>query len=311
MYHIGIDIGGTTIKAGVVSKKGIIIHKVNAPTVRGDVDDLINSIVDLVDELLSEMQLELKDIHKIGVGCPGIVNSESGTVRNADNIGLEYIPLKDHLERQLCFPVTVNNDANCAAWGEYLALSNGNINSLVMVTLGTGIGGGIILNKRLYTGCDGSAGEWGAMIMETDHSETVPKMKYFWEKFASASALIKSAEEAAKTHTNSLLNVLLKRNGYKLDGKLFFQALEQKDEVAVAVFAEYIHRLGDGIINIIYILRPDVLVIGGGLSQANLLWKPLQRYLHENSDCFLRENQTKVCKAILGNDAGIIGAAFL
>ncbi len=299
------------MKAGVVSEERKIVHKANAPTVRGDVDSFVKSIIDLLNELLAGAQLKLQDIHRIGVGCPGIVDSETGTVVDADNLELVYIPLKARLERALMMPVTVNNDANCAAWGEYLALSDDSINSLVMVTLGTGIGGGIILNKRLYTGCDGSAGEWGCMIMETSSSEASLGPKQYWENYASASALVRAAEEAAAKCQDSLLNVLIKQNEGKADGKLFFQALEQKDETAVTVFEEYIHRLGDGLINILYIFRPDVLVIGGGLSQADLLWEPLKQYLAKNSDCFQRNRQTRICKAVLGNDAGIIGAAFL
>lgn len=311
MYRIGIDIGGTTVKAGVVSEERKIVHKVNIPTVKGDVDGFIKSILDLLEELLAGAQLKMQDVHRIGVGCPGIVDSETGIVMDADNLELSYLPLKELLERALLMPVTVNNDANCAAWGEYLALSDDNINSLVMVTLGTGIGGGIILNKELYTGCDGSAGEWGCMIMDIGRAEVSLGSKRYWENYASASALVRFAEKAAEKCPDSLLNVLIKQNEGKADGKLFFQALEQKDVTAVTVFRDYIQWLGDGLINILYIFRPEVLVIGGGLSHAELLWEPLNQYLAENSDWFQRSKQTRICKAVMGNDAGTIGAAFL
>ena len=201
--------------------------------------------------------------------------------------------------------VLVNNDANCAALGEYHFLENADVDSFVMLTLGTGIGGGIILNHKIYEGFDGSAGEFGGTIMYSEGHQVL------WEDCASAQALMNMAEKTAAGHQNSLLSALMETNGGRLNGELFFLALEKKDSIAEAVFKEYIKYLGDGIISILYVFRPEVISIGGGISQAEQLWEPLMDYIAANSNWKKRDKQTRIHRAVLGNDAGIIGAAYL
>lgn len=305
MYRIGVDIGGTSIKAGIVTDGGEILYKLTKATVKDNEPAFIKGIIEIIDDILKGTQLTCQDIEFIGVGCPGIVDSKKGIILNAGNLGLSNFPLKEHLENLLATPILVNNDANCAALGEYNYVGDSNINSFVMLTLGTGIGGGIILGHEIYEGCDGSAGEFGNMVIYAEGQRA------WWEEYASAQALVKMAQKAAKEHKDSLLYTLMENNSGIINGEIVFSALEQKDEVTEAVFQEYIKYLGDGIISILYIFRPEVLIIGGGISQAALLWEPLMEYIAANSNWKKRDRKTRICKAVLGNDAGIIGAAYL
>lgn len=305
MYRIGVDIGGTSIKAGVVVDGGQILYKTAKATAKNDEHAFLEGILEIITDVLEHTQLTYQSIEFIGIGCPGIIDSKNGIIINSGNLGLSNYPLKERLECKLPFPILVNNDANCAALGEYNSLDNSKINSFVMLTLGTGIGGGIILNHKIYEGCDGSAGEFGNMIVHVDNQ------RMWWEKCASAQALSKMAEKAALKNKSSVLYALIAENDGKANGEIFFLALERKDYVAEEVFKDYIKYLGDGIISILYMFRPDVISIGGGISQAGMLWEYLEKYIAENSNWLKREQKTIICKAVLGNDAGMIGAAYL
>jgi len=305
MYRIGIDIGGTSIKAGIVTEEKKILCRAVRATEKGNETAFINGLVEIVEELLTAAKLTYRDIEYIGIGSPGLIDSERGVIVSAGNLGLKNFSLKEGLESILPLPVFVNNDANCAALGEYHSLEENNISSFVMVTLGTGIGGGIILNHKIYEGFDGSAGEFGSLVVYDGNERKL------WEDCASAQALVNLAERATTEHQDSLLSALIETNDGRLNGELVFLALEQKDKATEAVFNQYIKYLGDGIISILYIFRPEVISIGGGISQAGQLWGPLMEYIEETSNWKKRDKQVKISKATLGNDAGIIGAAYL
>lgn len=305
MYYVGVDIGGTSIKAGVVSDDGTILYKSVKATIKNSETEFLKQILEIIEAVLGQLQLTYQDIESIGIGCPGIIDSEKGVIFNLGNIGISDYPLKERLEELLPVPVLVNNDANCAALGEYHALKEKKIKSFVMLTLGTGIGGGIIIDHKIYTGYDGSAGEFGNMIIN------VAGQRVWWEEYASARALVRMAEAAAMKYKDSILYDLIDKSNGKANGEMVFSALRQKDKVTEAVFEDYIKYLGDGIISILYIFRPEVISIGGGISQADLLWEPLMKYVADNSNWKKRERKTQICRAVLGNDAGIIGAAFL
>ena len=159
MYRIGIDIGGMSIKAGLVTKEKKIRYKVVKVTKKGDETAFIQGLVELIEEILAEAKLTHQEVEYVGIGSPGLIDSERGVIVSAGNLGLKNFPLKERLERILPLQVLVNNDANCAALGEYHFLENADVDSFVMLTLGTGIGGGIILNHKIYEGFDGSAGD--------------------------------------------------------------------------------------------------------------------------------------------------------
>ena len=305
MYRIGVDIGGTSIKAGVVADGGKILYKLMKTTMKGDESAFIRGIVEIIEDVMKKVKITYQDIEFIGVGCPGIVDAQKGVIINAGNLGLSNFPLKEHLENLLLAPILIANDANCAALGEYNYIGDSNIDSFLMLTLGTGIGGGIILGRKIYEGCDGSAGEFGNMVIYVDGRRA------WWEEYASAQALVKMAQRVAIKHKDSLLYTLARNDSNNINGEIIFAALEQKDEFAEAIFKEYIKYLGDGIIGLLYIFRPEVLTIGGGISQAAPLWAPLMEYIAANSNWNRRERKTRICKAMLGNDAGIIGAAYL
>lgn len=305
MYYVGVDIGGTSIKAGIVSDVGTILYKTVKATQKNNEKDLSKQITEIIEDVLKGFHITYHEIESIGIGCPGIIEFEKGVVNDADNLGIKSYPLKERLEAVIPKPILVENDANCATIGEYCMLKDSNVNSMIMLTLGTGIGGGIIIDNNLYTGCDGSAGEFGNIVISVDGQ------RVWWEEYASAQALVRMAEAAAMECKNSILYKLIEKSNGRANGEMVFNALRQKDKVTEVVFENYIKYLGDGIISILYIFRPEVLSIGGGISQADLLWEPLMKYIDENSDWKKRECKTEIRKAVLGNDAGIIGAAGL
>lgn len=313
MYYLGIDIGGTTIKAGVVTEETKVLHKESMPTVIGDDENgFVEAIVTLVHKTLCGAGIGLSDLCAIGVGCPGIIDDEKGIVVDAGNLKLRNFPLREELKKHFTIPIFLNNDANCAALGEYRALNNSKIGSLIMITLGTGIGGGIILNQKIYTGYNGMGGEFGHMILCMDGRPCACGQRGCWETYASAGALVRDAAKAAKEHPESVLNTMLAQKGGSVDGEMVFQALRRKDNVIEKVFEDYIKYLGEGLISIINVFQPEVIVVGGGLGNSgDSLLIPLKKYIAQNSNWLQCEKRTEIRSALLGNNAGIIGASNL
>ena len=311
MYYLGIDIGGTSIKAGIVTENNKIIYKASTKTSIGP-SGFINTLVTLVQKILDESGLNITEIASIGIGCPGYIDAKNGVIDEAGNLQLRNYPLVEKLKEHFNLPIYLHNDANCAALGEYWALNDKTIESYIMVTLGTGIGGGIILNGQIYAGCNGRAGEFGHMIVCIDGRQCACGYRGCWETYASVNALIKDAKAMADTHPDSLLHKLSEQVGGKIDGEIIFRAVEEGDYVAQTVFQNYIKYLGEGLISIVELFQPEVVTIGGGLSNAgDKLLEPLKAYIAENSRWLTSETRMEIRVAQLGNDAGIIGATHL
>ena len=293
---LGIDIGGTSVKFGVVDGADEIVYKDSIPTKKNCADiDIIDSIAEKCIEIAAKYP-----ISSVGIGTPGLINYDTKTV-SASNLPFKNTPLVDMLEKKLKLPVFINNDANCAALGEATVGEGKDTKNMVMVTLGTGIGGGIIIDKKIYLGC-GEAGEIGHMCIEADGKKCACGSVGCWEKYASATALIEMTEEAAKTNPDSLLAKIATENK-SADGKTVFDAMDKDCPVAKSVFDKYIGYLAIGVKNIINVFNPEAVVLSGGLSEAGeALSAPLKEKLNSN---------VEIKRSRLGNDAGIIGAALL
>ena len=293
---LGVDIGGTSVKFGVVDGFNNIVYKDSIPTHKDNPADVIlENIAEKCKEIIEKFP-----ISSVGVGTPGTIDFDNKTV-SAANLPFANTPLVKMLEKKLKLPVFLNNDANCAALGESVAGEGKDVKNMVMVTLGTGIGGGIIIDKKIYTG-GGEAGEIGHMCIDTDGKKCACGAVGCWERYASATALIEMTEEAANQNPDSILAKTVAENLFA-DGRTVFTAVQKGCPVAQAVLDKYIGYLAVGIKNIVNVFNPDVIVISGGISEAGkALSEPLKAKLNSN---------VKIKISRLGNDAGIVGAALL
>ena len=290
---IGVDIGGTDIKFGVLNDQGELVYKDKIPTEKSSAMALVNSVAESCLKIADKLP-----ISAIGVGTPGLITNDKVS---ATNLPFKNFPLASELEKLIGIPVSVCNDATCAALGENIAGSGKGAKNLILITLGTGIGGGIIINGAVYEG-NGNAGEIGHMCVCHGGKPCSCGRKGCWEQYASVSALMDMAKKAATASPDSLLGRLYTEKS-TMSGEVFFEAYEQKCPKASAVFDEYITWLAEGINTLISIFAPDMIVISGGISAVGtVLTKPLSDKVSA---------QIPIKTSILQNDAGIIGAASL
>lgn len=295
--HLGVDIGGTSVKFGVIDGSNNVIFKDSIPTKK---DMPARGIVDYIADTCKKIAARYP-VASVGVGIPGTVDNATGTVSSA-NLPFENAPVAKWLSDDLGMKVSLSNDANCAALGEAVAGEGAGTENMFLVTLGTGIGGGIIIDNKIYEGARGDAGEIGHMCIVSGGKSCPCGERGCWEQYASVSALIEQVELAANKNPDSTLAKIIEENGYT-DGKTVFEAMDKDCPVAKAVFDEYLDYLTVGIKNIINIFRPDTIVIAGGLSEAgDKLLVPLAEKV--GTDVPLKISR-------LGADAGIIGAALL
>jgi len=313
MFYIGIDVGGTGIKAGLVTEDGKIIYTCSVPTQKDkNYIVLIKDIAGLIFKILKETKTDQNNIKSIGIGFPSSVDAKTGTVIYTANINLNNAPVKEELKKYINKPIYIANDANCAARGEYFALNDDTVENFIAITLGTGIGGGIVINKKLYTGSNGSAGEVGHIRIVSDGIKCSCGRDGCWECYASATALMRETKKAADENPHSLLAKNIKANNGCVTGKLVFDTAKQGDQTAVSVIDNYIKYIGEGIIDLINIFQPSIITIGGGISrQKDNILIPLKNYINGKTYGEPFIEKCNIIMAKLGNDAGIIGAAFL
>lgn len=313
MEYIGIDLGGTNIAAGIVREDGSLLHQDSIPTGSGGNQAIVDRIVILVEKILNNAGKTIKDIKAVGIGVPGTANQDSGFLEYANNLGMENEPFLEMLRPY--FPKTrlaFENDANAAAWAEYKLGAGKGVSSMIMVTLGTGIGGGIIWNDRLYEGINYAAGEFGHFIIQYDGLPCNCGRKGCFERYASAAALVEQTVWAMKQHPESVLWEMCGRDLLRIDGKMFFKAVEKKDATAIKVLDTYTDYLSCGFLDIINIFQPELICVGGGISKAGeLLIAPIRRRMEKESYTRMSGRQPEIVAASLGNEAGIIGAALL
>ena len=314
MKYIGIDVGGTNLKAGLVDESGLILAS-QSVKVSGldDQEALAWALVELTQELCRAVGVPLDQLASVGVGIPGTVEVRSGTVLYTCNLPLKNVPLRKLFHRYLATPFYIENDANCAALAEYFVGAGRGSKRFITVTLGTGIGGGIIHNGKIFHGANGMAGEVGHMSIVYGGEPCPCGRRGCWERYASATALKRMAQQAVHEHPDSILGAMVMENGGHVSGRSAFDAMRRGDSVGKAVCEQYIDYLAAGIINLVNIFQPDTLAIGGGVSNEEdaYLLQPLRRRVERESIPCSRDKMTKIVKAELGNRAGIIGAAFL
>lgn len=312
MYRIGIDLGGTNIVAGLVDEHLLIVDKCSVKTnVPRPIESIVQDMVQMVHTLMARNALNEADIASVGVGVPCTANPENGYMEDANNLGFEDVPFLTLFAEKLPCPVYFDNDANVAAWGEYQT-GNYEGDSFLMVTIGTGIGGGIILNGRLWPGINGAAAEFGHMTIRYDGVPCNCGRRGCFEALASANALISQAKEQMTEHPESLLWDLCGGEMEIVEAKTVFDGASAGDETAVALLDVYTTYLAEGITNLINIFQPAVLCIGGGVSKAgDALLLPLRKKVKERIYSKNSKRNTRIALAKLDNDAGVLGAALL
>jgi glucokinase len=313
-YYIGIDLGGTNIAAGIVTAEGKIIQKSSVPTPKGvSAAEIVQDMAKLVQALLQDANIGIHQIVSIGLGVPGTVNKATGVVEYANNLGFYNDNIVEMLQKY--FPgkkIFFDNDANAAAWGEFIIGCGKGSKSMIAVTLGTGVGGGIVLDGNLYGGMNYAAGELGHVVINFDGKVCTCGRRGCFEAYASATALIEQTKEAMEKNPSSALWELCNGELLQVEGKTLFQGVDREDKVAVQVLEQYIQYLSVGLVNIINIFQPEIVCIGGGISKAGAkLIEPLQVIIDRENYARASEKQTKLLIAQLDNDAGIIGAALL
>ncbi len=312
MYRIGVDLGGTNIAVGVVDESMKIIGrgkvKTRCPRPAAEIFDDIALAVDMA---VKDAGISMDDVVSVGVGTPGSVNKSNGYIEFANNLDFNQVPAKEMLEERIGKPVYLDNDANCAALGEAIAGVGNGVENFVAVTLGTGVGSGIIVNGKIVVGVNYCAGEMGHTVICIDGIPCNCGRKGCWEQYSSATALISQTKEAMKKNPDSIMWEMT--GGIdNVSGRTAFDAMRKGDEAGKAVVDKYIYYLSIGICNIINTLQPEIICIGGGVShEGDYLLKPLQKYIEEQRYSIYSTKQTQIVAAQLGNDAGIFGAALL
>lgn len=312
MYDIGIDVGGTGVKAGLVDDENRMTAEKSIATDRGmTAIALAETLLSLARELMAENGVPSTNVRNIGIGVPGTANRETGRLEYANNLPNCRGNLRQLLQDRTSKKIYLENDANAAAWGEYLHLDR-KPESFVMVTLGTGVGGGIILDGKILQGVNYAAGELGHMTIRCDGIPCSCGRRGCLEAYASGEALAARARRKMEKKKKSLLWELCGGRPESLNGRMIFDAYRRGDETAVKAVRKYAEYLSEGIANIINILQPRVLCIGGGISRSGDILIPLLRELvHDKIYSRDSARNTELVAAKLDNDAGIIGAAKL
>ena len=314
MKYIGIDIGGTNLKAGLVDEVGRLLatRKMKVAGI-ADPAALAWTIHALVTELCRDTGCDTGDIFSVGVGCPGAVEIRGGSILYTCNLPLRNVPLRRLFHQLSDLPLYIENDANCAALAEYYVGGGRGSKRFITVTLGTGVGGGIVHNGKIFHGSNGMAGEVGHMSIEMDGEECPCGRRGCWERYASASALKRFTAQAQLGNPDSILARVIREHDGHVSGQSAFMAARLGDPVGQQVCDMYVGYLAAGIANVVNIFQPDTLAIGGGVSNESdeQLLHPLQQLVERETIPCSAGKKTRIVKAQLGNQAGIIGAALL
>ena len=311
-YYVGIDLGGTNIVAGVVDEEYNIISKAstktNCPRPEKEIAD---DMAKMALEAVKKANLTIDDIEWIGVGTPGIANSSTGIIEYSNNLGFRNTPMVKYIQETIDKPVYIENDANAAAYGEFVAGAAKGARNAVCITLGTGVGGGIIIDGKIYSGSNFGGAEIGHTVIEVDGAQCSCGRKGCFEAYSSATGLIRMTKEAMAEHPDSIMAKSAEEKG-KVTARTSFDCMRAGDKYAKSVVDKYIKYLAAGITNTINIFQPDVLCIGGGVcNEGDPLLLPMKELVQKEVYTKNSEKNTEIVIAKLGNDAGIIGAAFL
>ncbi|MBR6702766.1 MAG: ROK family protein [Clostridia bacterium] len=313
MYRIGVDLGGTNISVGVVNEdlkivgRGVV--RTNAPR---PADQIFDDIAKAIEIAIEDAGIKKEEIVSVGVGTPGTVNKTNGYIEFANNLNFKQVPAKEMLELLLELPVYLDNDANCAALGEAVAGVGKGSKNFVAITLGTGVGSGIIIDGKIINGANYAAGEMGHMVICIDGEHCNCGRRGCWEQYASATALIRQTKDAMKHHQDSIMWKIVEDNIENTNGRTAFDAMRQGDATGKEVVDRYVYYVAVGLVNIINALQPEFICLGGGIAnEKETLLEPVRKHVFRERYSHYSSIQTEIVSAELGNDAGIIGAALL
>lgn len=312
-YYVGIDLGGTNIVAGVVDENYNIIHKASVKTNRPRPEkEIADDMAKVALQAISEANLTVDDVEWIGIGTPGIANSKEGIIEYSCNLGFDNTPMVKYIQEHINKPVYVENDANAAAYGEYVAGAGKGHNSLVCITLGTGVGGGVVTDGKILTGFNFAGAELGHMVIEADGVQCSCGRKGCFEAYSSATGLIRMTKEAMEKDKDSSMWDLVRERNNKVSARISYDAMRMGDKSATEVVDKFTKYLATGLTNVINIFQPEVLCIGGGVcNEGDALLNPVKELVAKEVYTRNSPKNTEIVIAKLGNDAGIIGAAFL
>ncbi len=317
MYRIGIDLGGTNIAAAIVSQDFKIIKKKHVPTgAHREASLIMDDMAKLCRDVCDEAGISFSDIEAIGIASPGVANHDDGVVEYSCNLPFRKFPICAELSARLGIEnVHVENDANAAAWGEAVAGAAKGTRDSVMITLGTGVGGGVIIGGKVFSGFNYAGTELGHIVIEVNGKPCGCGRRGCWEAYSSATGLVNmTKEKIAECEASgraTLMTELVNKHG-KVNGRIAFEAQRAGDAAAQEVIDTYSLYLASGLTSMINIFQPEVLSIGGGISgEGDELIKLVIDTIHKEQYGSGFVEPTKVVIAKLGNDAGIIGAAFL
>ncbi len=307
-YYIGVDLGGTNIVAGVVNENYEIIAKASVKTnLPRPEQEIAADIIKVSKQAVADAGLTMDQIEWVGMGTPGIANSETGIIEYSNNLGFVNTPMVKYLEEGLGKPAFIENDANAAAYGEYVAGAAKGAKNAVCITLGTGVGGGIVIDGKIYCGSNFGGAEIGHTVISVDGPQCTCGRKGCFEVFSSATGLIRMTKEAIAENPDSSM-----AKEEKISGRTAFNHMRSGDAAAKGVVDKYIKHLAAGVTNTINIFQPDVLCIGGGVcNEGDPLLVPMKEIVAKENYTRNSPKNAEIVIAKLGNDAGIIGAAFL
>ncbi len=314
MYYIGIDLGGTNIAAGIVDSDFKIIAKDSVPTLAyRENNEVIKDMADLCAKLVKDAGLTFDDIEYAGIASPGTIDPVNGVVERAENLNFEHFPIVDTLKSYMPIKrVILENDANAAALGEVVAGAAKGKRHAVMITLGTGVGGGIIIDGKVYPGFNFVGAEIGHMVIEHGGRLCTCGRRGCFEAYSSATGLVAMTNEKIAECGKKGIPTIMGQNGEKISGRTAFNAMRAGDAPAKEVVDMYISYLACGITNLVNIFYPEVFIVGGGVcNEGSALMEPLKEIIMGE---MFAKNSSKILEikvAELGNDAGIIGAAAL
>ncbi len=314
-YYVGIDLGGTNIVAGVVDGDYNIIAKASTKTnCPRPEKEIAEDMAKMAVQAVENAKLTMDDIEWIGIGTPGIANSATGIVERANNLGFINTPLVKYVKEFIGrndTPVYIENDANAAAYGEYVAGAAKGAKNAVCITLGTGVGAGIVIDGKIYAGSNFAGAEIGHTVIEVGGAPCTCGRKGCFEAYSSATGLIRMTKESMAENPDSIMNKMAEERG-KVTARTSFDCMRAGDKYAKAVVDKYIKYLATGITNTINTFQPDILCIGGGVcNEGDPLLLPVKAIVEEEDFANKSEKRTEIVIAKLGNDAGLIGAAFL
>ena len=311
--RLGVDVGGTNLVAGVVDSSFNIISKVSIPAGAGrSIEEITGDIIRVSRMAVEQSGVPMENIASWGMGMPSCINPGTGLLVHANCFGWKNVPIYDYLRSGLPMPLKIENDANCAAKGETIAGAAKGRKNVIMLTLGTGVGGGIIIDGKIFAGADGMGAELGHTKLVYGGRRCTCGQYGCLEAYCSATALINHAREALASHPESLIGTLCGGDPGKINGKTVFDAVAEGDATAIDLLEDYTSRLAAGISSFVTVFRPEVIILGGGIAQAGEpLFGRISAKLPEVTFGAAEIGAPPVIPAVLGNDAGLIGAAFL